>query len=88
MLIVSYSSHFVTSINKMVAAYESDTHKDKRRVEEAPKDARLLKSKLDEAEGKHAAELASTSTRIKVPEDEQKMLREKNDQVASLDIRL
>lgn len=70
-------SHFVASINKMVISYEVDARKDRHRIEEAQKDATLLKNKLDKVESKYAAELASVSARIRVLEDEQNKLREK-----------
>lgn len=69
----------MASINKLVAAYESEIRKDKHQVEAAQKDAILLKSKLGKAESKHAAELASASDRIKTLDDEQKNLKESHD---------
>lgn len=47
---------------QMAIGYEVDARKDRRRVEEARKEAVVLKSKLTEAETKHAAKLASVLT--------------------------
>lgn len=48
----------------------------------------MLRNKLNEVEDKHAAKLVSALARIKVLEDEQKALKEKHDQAASLANRL
>lgn len=71
-------------INIMDIGYETNAQKDGRRVEDARKEAFMLKKKLDEAESKHAVKLVSALDQIKILDDEQKKLKEKHDQVTSL----
>lgn len=59
----------------MVIGYESDARKDRRRVEDPQKESIDLKAKLDEAEGKHAAELE----RALALEAVRKKLKERHD---------